>query len=684
MKKKLILSFCFMMLFIFIPNVYAEDLVGRNVIAHDVYLRVGPSALTDKVFTTAIPTGTVLTIKEVATESPVDSASCDSDTWYKVNYNNQDGYVCSGYAYLVAVAGSVSTDSTYDFETELAKFPESYKSKLRTLHSNHPSWEFYADDVGLDFSTVVVAESDSNKSLISVNKRENYSWLWLDSSNYDWRTDTPKQYGSWKIPSHQVIAYYIDSRNYLDDTHVFAFLTNSFKNQTEDGVKAILSGTFMSGNYDNNGTSKSYSSTFFEVGYQFNVSPYMLASRSKQEVTSSGAPSASVTGTYGNYAGYYNFYNIGATGDYDAVTNGLIWAKEHDWNTRYKAIFGGASFLATKYISRGQNNLYYQKFDVVSNKYNSDYSNYTNQYMQNVEATMSEAASTYKAYDEMINQRLVFNIPIYSNMYDTSLPGIWDAAGSGNPNNWLTNVKINGTSINGFDGDSSQEYTYKVAYDTSLINISVDKPTQGGSGSVPSTVSGDGDISISLSEGVTTPIRHVIKVTAQNGDVRNYIINITRDAEPEKDENGNIIYPTFSNVLSKISIKNSENFVYGYHFETTYTSFFNEVYKNVSLATVEVKSSPNNKTDHFATGDTISITINNNTSNYDYVLYGDLNGDGDISLADLVNCRKILLKSSNLSGSSLKASDINHDGTTNLADLVLIRKNLLGSSISQG
>src|SRR5574344_2898253 len=106
MKKKLILSFCFMMLFIFIPNVYAEDLVGRNVIADDVYLRVGPSALTDKVFTTTIPTGTTLTIKEVATESPVDSTKCDSDTWYKVNYNNQDGYVCSNNANLVTVAGS--------------------------------------------------------------------------------------------------------------------------------------------------------------------------------------------------------------------------------------------------------------------------------------------------------------------------------------------------------------------------------------------------------------------------------------------------------------------------------------------------------------------------------------------------------------------------------------------------
>ena len=39
---------------------------------------------------------------------------------------------------------------------------------------------------------------------------------------------------------------------------------------------------------------------------------------------------------------------------------------QRPWNTPEQAVVGGADFLNVRYISKGQDNLYYQKFNVAS------------------------------------------------------------------------------------------------------------------------------------------------------------------------------------------------------------------------------------------------------------------------------------------------------------------------------
>jgi beta-N-acetylglucosaminidase len=51
------------------------------------------------------------------------------------------------------------------------------------------------------------------------------------------------------------------------------------------------------------------------------------------------------------------------------------------WNSPYRSIVGGAKFISQNYISRGQNTLYFQKFDVISN----DDGLYKHQYMTNIQ-----------------------------------------------------------------------------------------------------------------------------------------------------------------------------------------------------------------------------------------------------------------------------------------------------------
>lgn len=120
--------------------------------------------------------------------------------------------------------------------------------------------------------------------------------------------------------------------------------------------------------------------------------------------------------------GIYNFYNIGAYGD-NPVLRGLAAAAgyvddldETPWNTRYKAIVNGASFVANGYINRGQDTLYYQKFDVDSNT--TYYNRYSHQYMTNILAPASESLSTYRSYKSLgiLNKKLVFKIPVFNSM----------------------------------------------------------------------------------------------------------------------------------------------------------------------------------------------------------------------------------------------------------------------------
>ena len=162
-----------------------------------------------------------------------------------------------------------------------------------------------------------------------------------------------------------------------------------------------------------------YAQAFMNAAESYDVSPYHLVSRVIQEVGSNG--SRSVSGKEPGYEGIYNYYNIGAYQSSDPVINALKWASTpssnekylRPWNSRYKAILGGAKYIATGYISVGQNTLYLQKFDVVANG-----GLYSHQYMSNIMAASSEGIRTYNKYSNMgqLSNSFTFLIPVYDNM----------------------------------------------------------------------------------------------------------------------------------------------------------------------------------------------------------------------------------------------------------------------------
>ncbi len=271
----------------------------------------------------------------------------------------------------------------------------------------------------------------------------------------------------WVDSSRQAVEFCMDSRNFLNEVRIFQFEALSFSEHTNnlDGVEKILYGTefyntkvsYVTSTGQTINMSEKYSDLILRGGQTSRVSPYHLASRIKQEVGPFLSHS-SISGKVAGFEGLYNFYNIGATSSSEpmgAIKNGLQYAKDGKgaseatktkflipWNTKERAITGGAIFIGDSYINQGQDTVYLQKFDVTGE------SLFWHQYMTNVLAPYSESKSIYTGYknSNLLDIPMNFIIPIYNNMPDipTQSPSI-------EPSNFTddnTNLYCNATNVN--------------------------------------------------------------------------------------------------------------------------------------------------------------------------------------------------------------------------------------------
>ena len=132
------------------------------------------------------------------------------------------------------------------FEASISGFPESYKPYLRQLHATYPNWTFQPFNTGIDFGTAVDNEASNDRSLTHTN----YSEFLQSNASGDYNTATGKYIAkdgsTWVTASKNAVAYFMDPRNFLNDTYVFMFenLAYDAANQTQAGVEAILTGSF--------------------------------------------------------------------------------------------------------------------------------------------------------------------------------------------------------------------------------------------------------------------------------------------------------------------------------------------------------------------------------------------------------------------------------------------------------
>lgn len=646
-----------------LENVENEVDLGivKSTKGNGINIRTGAGTDNYKIIGEGLADNQVVTIYEkVKTDD--NSTGCPSGEWYKIKYLQVEsgiGYACSSFIEIL----DLETDD--EFEAALLTFPESYRPYLRVLHNIYPNAVFRAYNTGLDFNEVIKNENVEGKNLLWDNNSSRDGLKLLSSFNFgsnSFKNNYPGGGSSWYAPNEETISYYIDPRNFLNESGVFMFEIlsyNSMYHNNLEGVEAVLKSSFMYNTYVDGKEEKKFSEVIMQASIVHGVSPYYIVSRILQET--GNTRSSLVLGTYPNYPqfnGYYNFYNFGATGT-EIVKNGLTYAYNHGWNSEEFAIYDGARLIADSYISAGQDTNYSQKWNVVCKT--ADYSCYTHQYMQNIEAPYSEAKTTYNAYknslgNDMYNIGYVFTIPVFENMPEkTILPN------PDSPINYLSNITINKTLLANFDSEI-YEYNLIVPYNTTTISVEATTSVSS------AKVSGNGTVNI-----VSDKQDVVLTVTAKNNSTRNYTIHVTR--EEKKDETKISLAEAITNIQG---IRFEENSLSGITSVDVLREKINNSNTGISVV-VKNKNGEVINSGNLGTGYKISLELNNEVKEYEMVLYGDTNGDAEITILDLLRVQKQLLKSITLTGVEYSSGDVNKDGSVTILDLLLIQKHLLGS-----
>lgn len=371
------------------------------------------------------------TIKEGTEVVVLGKKVVNGENWYSIAYSGKQGYSAASYINTngaevpdeSAAEGTVTADvlNVRDAASTSASILGTVNQGTlitikETQSVNGEDWYSFDFDGKTGYvsaSYIDTAQTITAEATQTIEKPADPSKLtgtvtYKGSGSY-----IPKDGSTWFNADKRVVAYYMDPRNFLNEDRVYMFEDLSYKKeyQTTTVVSKILSPTKL----PQNGFS---AKIFVNAGSTYGVSPVHLASRARQET---GGGSIAITGYKINGKTVYNPFNIGASSGSNPVLKGLNYAYNKGWYTQTKAVNGGASYLSSGYISKKQNSVYFQRFNVANGLSKVA----THQYMTNITAPYSEAYSTKTAYKSygITNESLTFIIPVFTDMpSSTTLP----------------------------------------------------------------------------------------------------------------------------------------------------------------------------------------------------------------------------------------------------------------------
>ncbi len=694
-----------------------------------------------------IPEGTRMSVRAVILEN-------DEICWYRAIFAMDE----TGYEAYVRPETVVVDDggiSMYDLTADIDQtdqFPADYQVLIKALKQKYPNWVFQPLYTGLDFNYAVEQEQSLvNRNLVHISQIMDWKSLKSvgedangDVYNYNWQTDT---WYEWEpaivAASDESVAYCMDPRNFINEQYIFMFEDLSYHGefQTVETVNALLKGTFM---YNTNvpGEDFTYAWLLHWVGQKYGINPVMLASRLRQEQGIAGT-SELISGVYEGYENLYNHFNIMASGKTreEIVTSGLKIAKkgssmilpyaledkadaqteeetadEEDssaedmpmkqdesaqaeeaytgpWDTPTKSIIGGALNIATTFILVGQDSLYLQKFDVD----NTDGKLFWHQYMQNVQAPMSEGRMVKTSYTNMslLDQPFVFSIPVFENMPQATKAPTSDL----NPNNCLNRLTVNGKrAFIEFDKDVS-DFTIEVGYSTESAVIDI----------IPASSKAMVDAIKEVTLEVGDNINH-FTVTAETGETRSYTLNIIRlqegvqepETEPEDADlgygelliDGTTVYIGLENgkkgsvYIPYYNMNASEDgqfvMIDGVDTGTNADTFLKNIdVKGNIWAGLYYGTDLTQRAGEDPVGTGVYLIISDHGTGEvvmcsPIIIYGDITGDGIFNIVDFSMGKAQLLGRYEMEEEQKFASDLNGDGIFNIADFSLMKAVLLG------
>ncbi len=557
----------------------------------------------------------------------------DGGKWYHIKKDSIVGYASADY---ITVDATYQSDAEFEAYLTAQGFPESYKASLRTIRAKHPNWVFRAQLLTMTWEAALNGESTIGKN----NIQNPEAWRSMEYGAYNWTSKTYVSFdtGGWYSATRDVIAYYMDPRNWLDDTYIFQFEELSYSTlQTEAGVKAILPDKI------------DYISADLLAAAKANkISAYYMASKIVQEGT---VTNGLALGTVSGYEGYYNFFDMGAYAHdgMTAVEAGALHAKNNGWDTPAKCLNAAAKNLAQSYIAKGQNTLYYQKFNVVNTA-----SLYSHQYMTSVYGASSEGNILHRgATNEVLSSNLEFVIPVYRSMPDkvAAMP-----SKTGNNNNFLDGLTVSGCTLT----PTFDRYTmnYAAQVEGTVSSVTITAPLS----NTAATITGNGTVSLN-------PGENIIKLTvkATSGATRVYTVTITRNG-------GTASKPTIQG--KTYTVDKTVTKVEPGTDVTTFLKNLNVVNGDGKVYTAAGKAKTSGI---IGTGDIVRLYSGNTlVESYPIVIRGDVNGDGKVSPLDLTMMQKHILKIKSITGYYLTAADCSKDGKLSALDLTVAQKYILG------
>ena len=555
-------------------------------------------------------------------------------------------FICINKSYAITQTTSADINSINSNQ-----YPQ-IKEILQNLKTEHPNWNFKILYTDIEWSEAIaneyVGHGSSPRNLVPANNSR-YDSAWICPA-----CGATKTYdsGKWYCASEAAIAYMMDPRNSTNNDDIFQFMELTYTESNIQTIKSMVNNTFLNND--------SYINAILEAAKKYNVNAYYVIARILQEQGTSGSVLCAGNGYNGQYVGFYNVFNIGASGNgkENIILNGLKRAQDKGWNTIEASIIGGTEIISQSYIAKGQNTLYFQKFDVE----NSDGNLYWHQYMQNILAAQSEGETLKATFEKMgtINGEYTFIIPLFKNMpQQASTRPLTTSTLIQTTNTELVKINVTGSLRlrNAPNGSTTVGWVYK-----DEIVTRIEKAT--------SKVNGTYWDKVRKSDGTEG---YAARETYESESTyKLYLVPIepTPPAkEPEEnnetEENNTSSTTTVKNEKIKIdTVTNNVTAIPG----TTVKEFSEFTGKEVT-----VKNSNGdilNSNDKFATGYKIDDT-------YTISVLGDVNGDGEINSGDLFNTQKYLLKKVDFDEYTKQACDVNNDSEINSGDLFFIQKYLL-------
>jgi len=615
--------------------------------------------------------------------------------WFRISFtlggNSYTGYAHGDFIRTINNnPGNTGNPANFEEMMEQQGFPEDYRVLLREVHELFPEWQFIAQHTGLNWDLVMREQYRFSRNLVHremlflrgrwVNTRS--SWMSLQPGAFNWATNSwVRVEPNWHQVSQELLAFFVDPRNFLNPTDMFQFelLTFDERTHTVDAVEALLRGTFMYRTRLYAGPNMTYGQAFVSIGRDLNISPLHLASRVRQEQgTTRGAI---VNGRHAQHPGFFNYFNIGATApsgtNADIIRNALQRARNSGWSDSYLSLRGGAAFLNNSYISRGQNTLYLQKFNVA---YESGRM-FWHQFMTNVSGAYSEGRSVRNAHVNRgtMDTAFTFRIPIFYNMPEsTSIP-----EGTGNPNFKLNNLAVSGFQLSPTFNMSHADYTLVVPFHTNTITVTGQV--------IAPTSRAEGFGTHSLSRG-SNEIQ--IVVTAQNNTQKTYTILVYREGD------GSVVCPYDPEVVFELGeglqicsehlnndngINNPHEFLFGIAPNTTRSQLLERITLVNGLLVIYDRNGNSRNDGPIGTGDRVAIyDLATEKLLYQYVvvIFGDVSGRGVVDIIDFAFVRNHVLGTASLANEFLLAGSLHQrNGEVTIIDFAFIRNHVLGTAI---